>query len=219
MNYVGQTMHYIISALEKKYGDGHAVEKALANHPNNKFRIAYGNGAPPIDREKCMRYLGMEHIYEIYGSTEAVITTANKPGDPIDSVGRAPKSVVILNEHDKSCAPGIVDENGRLTNYNEAVGEICKKTGADNLRFDGYFANQDATVKKFRDGYYHSGDLGHIRIVDGNDIFISMDGPMTGSARTGRIFQRKMLWITPLNCRASGWPLHTAHLARCRMKK
>jgi fatty-acyl-CoA synthase len=167
MNYVGITMHYIISALEKKYGSSDAVEKALANHPKNRFRIAYGNGAPAVDRQKCMRYLGMEHIYEIYGSTEAVITTANKPGDPIDSVGRVPKSVVILNEQDQPCAPGIVDENGALMNYQEAVGEICKKSGTDNLRFDGYFANQEATVKKFRNGYYHSGDLGHIRIING----------------------------------------------------
>jgi fatty-acyl-CoA synthase len=165
MNYVGQTLHYIISALEKKYGSGDAVEKSLANHPKNKFRIAYGNGAPPIDRQKCIRYLGMEHIYEIYGSTEAVITTANKPGDPIDCVGRVARSVVILNEQDQPCLPGVVDEKGRLMNYQEAVGEICKKAGTDNLRFDGYFANQDATLKKFRNGYYHSGDLGHIRIV------------------------------------------------------
>ncbi len=78
MNYVGQPLHYILDALEKKYGGIDEVEKALASHPRNRFRIAYGNGAPAVDRQKLMRCLGMEHIYEIYGSTEAVITTANR---------------------------------------------------------------------------------------------------------------------------------------------
>lgn len=167
LNYVGQPLHYIIDALEKKYDSAEAIEQALAFHPKNRFRAAYGNGASVNDRKKLMRYLGMEHIFEIYGSTEAVITTANMPGDPIESVGKAPKSVVILDEQDRECPPGMALANGQLANYDEAVGEICARTGADNLRFDGYFGNQSATSQKFCNGYYHSGDLGHIRIVGG----------------------------------------------------
>ncbi len=167
LNYVGQPLHYIIDALEKKYGSGDAIEKALANHPKNRFRVAYGNGASVIDRRNLMRYLGMEHIYEIYGSTEAVITTANRPGDPIECVGMAPKDVLILDEEGKQCPPGESDANGKLKNYDEAVGEICRKVGTDNLRFDGYFDNKGATSQKFRNGMYHSGDLGHVRIMNG----------------------------------------------------
>ena len=167
MNYVGQPLHYIITALEKKYGGGEAVTRALANHSDNRFRIAYGNGAPVVDRRKIKQYLGMDHVYEIYGSTEAVITTANKPGDPEDSVGRISQSVVILDDAGRPCEPGRVDENGRLLNYDRAVGEICKKVDRNNLRFDGYFDNEKDTGKKFRNGYYHSGDLGHVRVVNG----------------------------------------------------
>lgn len=167
LNYVGQPLHYIIDALEKKYGSSEAVEQALAGHPKNRFRLAYGNGASVVDRRKLMRYLGMEHIFEIYGSTEAVITTANRRGDPIESVGRAPKSVVILDEQDRECAPGVVDAGGHLTNYDQAVGEICSRVGSDNLRFEGYLGDAGATSRKFRDGIYHSGDLGHVRIVRG----------------------------------------------------
>lgn len=167
MNYVGQPLHYIVSALEKKHGGEEEVVKALANHPKNRFRKAYGNGATAVDRKKLHRYLGMEHIYEIYGSTEAVITTANKPGDPIECVGRVNSSIVILNEEGKECAPGIEDANGRLKNYDEAVGEIARKVGNNNLRFEGYFDDKDSTNKKFRDGVYYSGDLGHIRVVNG----------------------------------------------------
>ena len=167
LNYVGQPLHYIIDALERKYGSGEAIEKALANDPRNKFRKAYGNGASVNDRIKLKRYLNMYHIYEIYGSTEAVITTANRPGDPIDSVGQVDPSVLILDEEGRECDPGIVDANGALTNYDKAVGEICRKVGDNNLRFEGYYGNQGATSQKFRNGWYHSGDLGHVRIANG----------------------------------------------------
>ncbi|MFA5322877.1 MAG: AMP-binding protein [Smithella sp.] len=167
LNYVGQPLHYIIDALERKYGSGEAIEAALAKHPRNKFRSAYGNGATVNDRIKLKRYLGMYHIYEIYGSTEAVITTANRPGDPVDSVGKVDSSIRILDEEDKECAPGIVDAKGVLLNYSKAVGEICRKVGENNLRFEGYFGNAGATNQKFRNGWYHSGDLGHVRIVNG----------------------------------------------------
>ena len=167
LNYVGQPLHYILEALEKKYGSGEAVIRALARHPRNRFRIAYGNGASLVDRKKLEEYLGMDHIYEIYGSTEAVITTANRPGDPVDSVGKAPKDVFILDDGGAECPPGVIDANGRLANYGEAVGEICRTVGTDNLRFDGYFDNKNATGQKFRNGTYHSGDLGHVRVVNG----------------------------------------------------
>ena len=167
LNYVGQPLHYILTALEKKYGSAEAVEKALADHPKNRFRVAYGNGATVVDRQKLKKCLNMEHIFEIYGSTEAVITTANRPGDPIDCVGRAPNGVVILNEAGQICEPGEVGPDGRLLNYDRAVGEICKKTGQDNIRFGGYYDDDAATCKKFcDDGYFHSGDLGHVRMVN-----------------------------------------------------
>jgi len=168
MNYVGQPVHYILSALEKKYNSAEAIENTLAKHPLNLFRIAHGNGASVVDRKKLIRYLGMEHVYELYGSTEAPITTVLMPGEPMDSVGRvSSKKIVILDANDQSCPPGIVDDNDRLVNYEEAVGEIARRIGEDNIFFDGYFKNNQATNKKYRNGYYCSGDLGHIRIVDG----------------------------------------------------
>jgi len=163
MNYVGQPIHYILVALEKKYGSEEAVESALKNHPKNHFRIAHGNGAPPIDRKKLIQYLGMEHVYELYGSTEAPVTTIVMPGDPIESVGALDsKKIMILNENDESCPPGILDDKGILLNYDEAVGEIVRKMDTDNIFFDGYFKNSEASNKKYRDGFYRSGDLGHI---------------------------------------------------------
>ncbi len=162
MNYVGQPVHYILAALEERYGD--KVEE-LAADPRNLMRIAHGNGATPIDREKMVRYLGMEHIYELYGSTEGPINTVVKPGEPLDSVGRVTSlNVVILDADGNRCPPGRLDHLGRLLNYDEAVGEIARKLDSDNIFFDGYYGNHGATDSKFRDGYFRSGDLGHIRV-------------------------------------------------------
>ena len=162
MNYVGQPIHYILEALERRYGD--RVEE-LASDPRNKMRIGHGNGATAIDREKLVRYLGMEHIFELYGSTEGTINTIVKPGDPLDSVGRISNfGVVILDAEGQRCPVGRVDHNGRLLNYDEAVGEIARKVDTDNIFFDGYHGNEDATSSKYSDGYFKSGDLGHIRV-------------------------------------------------------
>ena len=62
--------------------------EAVAKNPKNRFRIAHGNGAPPVDRKKLMRYFNMDHIYELYGSTEAAINTVTSPARP-ESLTRA----------------------------------------------------------------------------------------------------------------------------------
>lgn len=176
MNYVGQPIHYILSALERKHGSPEAVTTVLASHPKNRFRIAHGNGATPVDRQKLVRYLGMEHVYELYGSTEAVINTCVQPGDPIDSVGEIKSSrVVILNENDQECPPAEVDAQGRIVNYDEAVGEICAKVKKDNIFFDGYYRDPSSSNRKYRGGYYRSGDLGHVCIVNGKR-YLYFDG-------------------------------------------
>jgi fatty-acyl-CoA synthase len=176
MNYVGQPIHYILAALEKRHGSPEAVEAALASHPKNRFRIAHGNGATAVDRQKLVRYLGMEHVYELYGSTEAVINTVVKPGAPIDSVGEiTAKRVTILNEGDQQCPPAEVDESGRIVNYDQAVGEICASVPKENLLFDGYYRDPNSSNKKYRDGYYRSGDLGHVRVVNGKR-YLYFDG-------------------------------------------
>ncbi len=175
LNYVGQPVHYILSALEKKYGSLDAARAVLAKDPRSRLRIAHGNGATARDRQALARCFGMQHVYELYGSTEAVITTALRPTDPPDSVGRAPRNVVILNERDEECVPATLDASGHITNYRAAVGEICARTPRDNLHFDGYWGNEEATGHKYRGGHFHSGDLGHIAVIDGRR-YLYFDG-------------------------------------------
>jgi acyl-CoA synthetase (AMP-forming)/AMP-acid ligase II len=78
------------------------------------------------------------------------------------------------------------------------VGEICKKMREGNLAFAGYFKNSAATGKKFRAGYYRSGDLGHIRVIGGRrylyfdgrtDDWIRKDGENFSAAQVARLLQ------------------------------
>jgi fatty-acyl-CoA synthase len=175
-NYVGEPVHYILGALEREYGGDQArILAELASHPDNRLRLAIGNGASPPDIDKFIAWLGMEDMFELYGSTEAAISTFRKLGDPRGSVGQInDEAVKILDEHGRECPPAEVGADGKIANYAEAVGEICR-VAEDTALFQGYYQNEDANSSKYRDGVYHSGDLGHVLLRDG-DRFLFFDG-------------------------------------------
>jgi fatty-acyl-CoA synthase len=198
-NYVGEPVHYILSAIEKQYGgDEERIRAEIAEHPNNRFRYALGNGASPPDIDRFIRWLGLEDMFELYGSTEAAISTFRKKTDPRGSVGEVTDAAVkILDERDRECPPARVDADGKLLNYAEAVGEICR-VAPDTSLFQGYFDNADANAKKYRGGVYHSGDLGHVLIRDGRrflffdgrtDDWIRKDGENFSAAQVARLLQ------------------------------
>jgi fatty-acyl-CoA synthase len=68
----------------------------------------------------------------------------------------------------------------------------------DSALFQGYFDNPDASRAKHRDGVYHSGDLGHVLVKDGQrflyfdgrtDDWIRKDGENFSAAQVARILQ------------------------------
>ena len=75
------------------------------------------------------------------------------------------ENVKIISESGVECPPAELDSEGKIANYAEAVGEICREAEETGL-FQGYFGNQAADTQKYRDGVYHSGDLGHVLISD-----------------------------------------------------
>ncbi|WP_420645164.1 class I adenylate-forming enzyme family protein [Candidatus Leptofilum sp.] len=89
-------------------------------------------------------------FYELYGLTEGFVTILdkydfpNKPG----SVGAPPPlyEMKIVNPAGKLCAPG-------------EVGEIV---GRGPITMAGYYKRPDLTAQALRDGWLHSGDLGHV---------------------------------------------------------
>jgi fatty-acyl-CoA synthase len=198
-NYVGEPVHYVLSALEKAFdGDEERIRAEVTDNPRNRMRFAVGNGASPPDIDRFMRWFGLEEMYELYGSTEAAMSTFRKKGDPRGSVGEITDDAVrILDEDGNACPGAELDADGRILNYAEAVGEICRKA-EDTALFQGYFDNPNANSSKYRDGVYHSGDLGHILHRDGRrflffdgrtDDWIRKDGENFSAAQVGRIVQ------------------------------
>jgi fatty-acyl-CoA synthase len=198
-NYVGEPVHYVLGAIEKQYGGDEAkILAEVANHPENRLRYAVGNGAAAPDIERFSKWLGLEDMFELYGSTEAAISTFRKKGDPRGSVGQVTDDAVkILNEKGEECPPAILDADGKITNYAEAVGEICR-CAPDTGLFQGYFDNPSANTSKYRDGVYHSGDLGHILVRDGKrflffdgrtDDWIRKDGENFSALQVARLIQ------------------------------
>lgn len=198
-NYVGEPVHYILGAIEREYGDDEQrILRELTQNPRNRLRYTVGNGAAPPDIDRFMRWLGLEDMFELYGSTEAAISTFRKKGDPRGSVGRIQDDAVkILNESGAECAPAEFDADGKITNYAEAVGEICR-LAEDTGLFQGYFENDAANTSKYRDGVYHSGDLGHVMRVDDarflffdgrTDDWIRKDGENFSAAQVARMLQ------------------------------
>ncbi len=197
-NYVGEPVHYVLGALEKSHGSAAAIAEAVTANPSNRLRYALGNGAAAPELERFSQWLGLEDMFELYGSTEAAITTFRKKGDPRGSVGEIgdPK-VRILDEADVECPAAELDADGKITNYVEAVGEICR-VADDTALFQGYFDNEKANRDKYRDGVYHSGDLGHVLERDGKrflffdgrtDDWIRKDGENFSALQVARLVQ------------------------------
>jgi fatty-acyl-CoA synthase len=150
-NYVGEPVHYILAALEREYGGEARILEAVAAHPRNRLRYALGNGASSPDIDRFTRWMGLEDMFELYGSTEATISTFRRKGDPRGSVGEITDAdVKILNEDGAECPPAEIDETGHLTNYAACVGEICRVAPETGL-FQGYFENEAANASKYRE--------------------------------------------------------------------
>ena len=196
-NYVGEPVHYVLSAIEKQYGGDEArIAAEITNDPRNKFRYAVGNGAAPPDIDRFMKWMGLEEMFELYGSTEAAISTFRRKGDPRGSVGEVlDPAVKILNPAKQECPSAELAPDGKILNYEACVGEICR-VAPDTSLFQGYFGNEKATNEKFRDGVYHSGDLGHILEREGRrflffdgrtDDWIRKDGENFSAAQVARL--------------------------------
>jgi fatty-acyl-CoA synthase len=198
-NYVGEPVHYVLSWLHREFrGDVDRIRAEVARHPDNKLRWALGNGAAAPDIERFVDWLGLEDMFELYGSTEAAISTFRKQGDPRGSVGEITDAdVKILNERGAECPSAVLNPDGHIENYAEAVGEICR-VAPDTGLFQGYFANDEANRQKYRAGVYHSGDLGHVVVRDGRrylffdgrtDDWIRKDGENFSALQVARYMQ------------------------------
>jgi fatty-acyl-CoA synthase len=146
-NYVGKPLTYILATPEAVDDTQHEV------------RRVFGNEAAERDIARFAERFGVK-VTDSYGSTESGASVARVPDTPRGALGRAPEGTFILDAETLEEKPvAEFDENGRLLNPEECIGEIVNKNiGAG---FEGYYRNDEANEQRMRHGWYWSGDLGY----------------------------------------------------------
>lgn len=130
-------------------------------------RIAWGGGCP---REVWLDFeqrFGVE-IRECYGMTECSSVTTINDRRVIGSVGH-PVPWFTVELLDVAGQPVATGERG----------EIVVRTSVPGALTRGYLNNEQATARAFRDGAFHTGDVGSVD-RDGN---LTFHGRMTDSVR------------------------------------
>ncbi len=138
----------------------------------------YGASAMPVEILAEMgRRLPAVRLWNFYGQTEmASLATALPPEEQLTHPGSAGRPVLNVET-------GIVDEAGRPVPTG-AIGEIVHRSPQATT---GYFHDPGKTAEAFRDGWFHSGDLGYqdhagrLYVVDRKKDMITSGGENVSS--------------------------------------
>ena len=159
-NYVGKPLTYILATPESPDDKDHTL------------RSVFGNEGAERDLKRFSDRFGVP-VQDNYGSTESGASVQRVPEQPKGALGRGPEGTVVLDaETLEEKPPAEFDENGRLLNPDECIGEIVNKSNA--VSFEGYYKNEEANAQRTRNGWYWSGDLGY-RDKDGWFYFAGRD--------------------------------------------
>lgn len=137
-------------------------------------------GASPMPVE-ILRELGEAlpavAMRNMYGQTEvAPLATILQPDEQVAFAGSAGRPALNVST-------AIVDDDGEILGPRE-VGEIVHRTPHAML---GYFRDEEKSAEAFRDGWFHSGDLGyfdetgHLYVVDRKKDMIKTGGENVSS--------------------------------------
>jgi fatty-acyl-CoA synthase len=187
MNYVGKPLAFVLATPEQP--DDH----------DNPLRVAVGNEASDRDIAEFSRRFDCT-VWDGFGSTEGAIIIIREDGCPPGSLGRGFPGVAIYDPDTLAeCPAATFDDDGALTNADEATGELVNTTGAG--LFAGYYNDREATDARLRHGMFWSGDLAY-RDADGWIYFagrsgdwLRVDGENMTTAPIERILQR----LTPVS--------------------
>jgi fatty-acyl-CoA synthase len=181
-NYVGKPLAYVLATPERP------------DDADNPLVRAFGNEGSPDDVARFAQRFGVS-VTDAYGSTEGGATVARTPDTPPGALGRAPEGTVVLNPATgEECPPARFDEDGRLLNAEDAIGELVSKTGGAG--FEGYWRNDEAERARLREGWYWTGDLayrddaGFFYFAGRDHDWLRVDGENFASAPIERILQR-----------------------------
>ena len=145
------------------------LDRLVERLVRDKVRLRFGgrmkalvSGGAPLNYDVGMFFLALGlPVYQGYGQTEAapLISCNRKSNNNIASVG-----------------PALAGVEARIA----ADGEICVRGG---MLMEGYWNDAEATSDALRDGWLHTGDIGHIddagciHITDRkNDIIVNSGG-------------------------------------------
>jgi fatty-acyl-CoA synthase len=147
MNYVGHPLAYILQTPRKE------------DDADNPLRVAFGNEASDRDIVDFSERFGVT-VRDGFGSTETAVIITREPGTPPGSIGRPWEGVAVYDRVTRTeCPRAIFDHTGKVTNLDQAVGELVNAGGAG--LFQGYYNDPEATSERLDGGIYWSGDLGY----------------------------------------------------------
>ncbi|NLE82609.1 MAG: AMP-binding protein [Rhodococcus sp.] len=181
-NYVGKPLSYVLATPEKP------------DDADNTLRLMYGNeGSTKVVAEFSRRF--DTRVVEAFGSSEGGIAISSTPGKPVGSLGALPESVRVLNpQTGEVCPVAEFDSAGRITNADDATGELVNVSGAG--AFAGYYGDADADSERMRGGMYWSGDLGFcdadgfVYFAGRSSGWLRVDGENLGTAPIEHILLR-----------------------------
>jgi fatty-acyl-CoA synthase len=181
-HYVGKPLAYILATPEQP------------DDADNTLRVAAGNEAAPLDIDRFANRFGCR-VEDGFGSTEGGVYVVRTPDTPPGSIGVAPPGVAILDlTTDEPVPPARFDDQGRLLNPDEAIGELVNTGGSG--AFEGYYASESANAERMRGGMYHSGDLayrseqGFVYFAGRTIDWVRVDGENFGAAPVERVLAR-----------------------------
>lgn len=182
MNYVGKPLAFVLATPERP------------DDRDNPLRVAVGNEASDRDIAEFSRRFDCT-VWDAYGSTEGAIIIMRDEGCPPGSLGRGLPGVAVHNPDTLAeCPAATFDENGAVTNPDEAIGELVNATGAG--LFAGYYNDREATDARLRHGMFWSGDLayhdadGWLYFAGRSGEWLRVDGENMTTAPIERILQR-----------------------------
>ncbi len=160
---VGRAIGHVLATPERPDDRDHQVRYGLAPESS------------PADIRAFRRRFGV-HCVSGYGSSEGALAMVPVPGMPKDALGRPQEGTevaIVDAETGNRCPTAEFDDDGRMLNADEAIGEIVGLNVAS--RFEGYYRNPEANSARTRNGWFWSGDLGYVD-ADGFYFFAGRQG-------------------------------------------
>ena len=180
-NYVGKPLAYVLATPER------------TDDADNPLVRGYGNEAAEADLHRFAQRFRCT-LNDGYGQTETGASIIRVAGMPAGALGLGAPTIRVLGaDTGEECPRARFDDNGRLLNADDAIGEIVNSTRGT---FEGYWNNPEADSERLRDGAYWTGDLayrdeaGYFYFAGRSAEWIRVDGENFSGAPIERILGR-----------------------------